>query len=313
MRGSKRLLQKSTVSQSCKQDCPDFAERMKRKALRGRSEAHIPPYVTEAEARRQHSDAPLCNSRQSRLLQKSTVSQSCLQDCLDFAERMKRKALRVKSEAHIPPYVTEAASRKQHSDASLCNSLSKTRLLALTLTASLLLSCGSRRHRSSAESLEQSQLHSELAVRDATQRNRDSSLEEWELLLVDTIMPPGEVARLTGDSLLGARWPEQSTVRYLRARRRVVQERDSVAQRRTTLERVAQQQSERQQEVVTKQQSTGRITYWIIFGWLLLMVAATLVWRIKETVAKVNSLTTLRARLSRLCRKDEAQGAEGEA
>ena len=32
----------------------------------------------------------------------------------------------------------------------------------------------------------------------------------------------------------------------------------------------------------------------------------------KETVAKVNSLTILQARLSRLCRKDEAQGAEGE-
>ncbi len=31
-----------------------------------------------------------------------------------------------------------------------------------------------------------------------------------------------------------------------------------------------------------------------------------------ETVAKVNSLTILLARLSSLCRKDEAQGAEGE-
>ena len=31
-----------------------------------------------------------------------------------------------------------------------------------------------------------------------------------------------------------------------------------------------------------------------------------------ETVAKVNSLTILLARLSRLCREDEAQGAEGE-
>ena len=31
-----------------------------------------------------------------------------------------------------------------------------------------------------------------------------------------------------------------------------------------------------------------------------------------ETVAKVNSLTILLARLSRLCRKNEAQGAEGE-
>ena len=60
-----------------------------------------------------------------RLLQKSTVSQSCLQDCSDFAERMKRKALRVRSEGSIPPYVTEAESRKQHSDSPLCNSLKK--------------------------------------------------------------------------------------------------------------------------------------------------------------------------------------------
>ena len=225
---------------------------------------------------------------------------------------MKRKALRERSEAHIPPYVTEAASRKQHSDAPLCNGLSKTTLLALTLTASLLLSCGSRRHRSSAESLEQSQHHSELAVRNATQRSHDSSLEEWELLLVDTIIPPGEVARLTIDSLLGAKWPEQSAVRYLHARRRIVQERDSIAQQRATRASATQQQSERQEEVVTKQPSTGRITYWIIFGLLLLIAATTLVWHIKETVAKVNSLTTLRARLSRLCRKDEAQGAEGE-
>ena len=35
---------------------------MKRKALRVRSEGSIPPYVTEAESRKQHSDAPLCNS-----------------------------------------------------------------------------------------------------------------------------------------------------------------------------------------------------------------------------------------------------------
>ena len=36
---------------------------------------------------------------------------------------MKRKALRVRSEGSIPPYVTEAESRKQHSDSPLCNSL----------------------------------------------------------------------------------------------------------------------------------------------------------------------------------------------
>ena len=51
-----------------------------------------------------------------RLLQKSTVSQSCLQDCSDFAEWMKRKTLRVRSKGSTPPYVTEAESRKQHSD-----------------------------------------------------------------------------------------------------------------------------------------------------------------------------------------------------
>ena len=36
---------------------------------------------------------------------------------------MKRKALRVRSEGSIHPYVTEAESRKQHSDSPLCNSL----------------------------------------------------------------------------------------------------------------------------------------------------------------------------------------------
>ena len=305
MRGSKRLLQRSTVSQPCKQDCLDCAERMKRKALRVRSEGRLLQKSTVSPscwedcldfAERMKRKALRVRS-EGRLLQKSTVSQSCWEDCLDFADGMKRKALRVRSEGSIPPYVTKAESRKQHSGSPLCNSLSKTTLLALTLTASLLLSCGSRRHCSSAESLEQSQLHSELAVRDATQRNRDSSLEEWELLLVDTTMPLGEVKQLTGDSLQGAKWPEQSAVRYLHARRRIVQERDSVGQRRTTLERVAQQQSERQQEVVTKQPSTGRITYWIIFGLLLLIVAATLVWRIGISGKR----SWVRSLASRLC------------
>ena len=36
---------------------------------------------------------------------------------------MKRKALRVRSKGSIHPYVTEAESRKQHSDSPLCNSL----------------------------------------------------------------------------------------------------------------------------------------------------------------------------------------------
>ena len=41
---------------------------------------------------------------------------------------MKRKALRVRSEGSIPPYVTEAESRKQHSDSPLCNSLTSAHL-----------------------------------------------------------------------------------------------------------------------------------------------------------------------------------------
>ena len=40
---------------------------MKRKALRVRSEGSIPPYVTEAESRKQHSDSPLCNSLQTNV------------------------------------------------------------------------------------------------------------------------------------------------------------------------------------------------------------------------------------------------------
>ena len=40
---------------------------------------------------------------------------------------MKRKALRVRSEGSIPPYVTEAESRKQRSDSPLCNSLIRER------------------------------------------------------------------------------------------------------------------------------------------------------------------------------------------
>ncbi len=36
---------------------------------------------------------------------------------------MKRKALRVRSEGSMHPYVTEAEPRKQHSDSPLCNSL----------------------------------------------------------------------------------------------------------------------------------------------------------------------------------------------
>lgn len=161
---------------------------------------------------------------------------------------------------------------------------SKRRLTALILTACLLLSCGSRRQRTHAESQEQSQQRCELAVREATQHRRDSSLEEWELLLLDTIIPQSDIQLVTGDSLLGMTWPERPAVRYLHARRRVVQERDSVGQQRRALERATQQQSLRQQQTVTERQPTGRIAHGLclgllIGGLLIIIGAATLIWR----------------------------------
>lgn len=162
---------------------------------------------------------------------------------------------------------------------------SKRRLTALILTACLLLSCGSRRQRTHAESQEQSQQRSELAVREATQRSRDSAIEEWELLLLDTIIPQSDIQLVTGDSLLGMTWPEQAmTVRYRHARRRIVQERDSVAQQRRALERGTQQQSHRQQQTVTERQPTGRIAHGLriaclMGGCLIVIGAATLIWR----------------------------------
>lgn len=161
---------------------------------------------------------------------------------------------------------------------------SKRRLTALILTACILLSCGSRRQRTHAESQEQSQQRSELAVREATQHRRDSSLEEWELLLLDTLIPQSDIQLVTGDSLLGMTWPERPSVRYLHARRRIVQERDSVGQQRRALERATQQQSLRQQQTMTERQPTGRIAHGLriacLIGGLLIMIgAATLIWR----------------------------------
>ena len=91
---------------------------------------------------------------------------------------------------------------------------SKRRLTALILTACLLLSCGSRRQRTHAESQEQSQQRSELAVRESTQHRRDSSLEEWELLLLDTIIPQSDIQLVPGDSLLGVTWPERPSPKF---------------------------------------------------------------------------------------------------
>ena len=80
-------------------------------------------------------------------------------------------------------------------------------------------------------------------------------------------------------------YPKQATtVRYWHARRRVVQERDSVAQQRTTLERAAQLQSRRQEEVETERQPMERIAQrlrigYLIIGLLIVIGATTLIWR----------------------------------
>lgn len=121
-------------------------------------------------------------------------------------------------------------------------------------------------------------------MREATQRSRDSAIEEWELLLLDTIIPQSDIQLVTGDSLLGMTWPERPSVRYLHARRRIVQERDSVGQQRRALERATQQQSLRQQQTVTERQPTGRIAHGLriaclIGGLLIMFGAATLIWR----------------------------------
>ena len=73
-----------------------------------------------------YADIPFTRQKVMLALDETVVkvnSLTILQDCLDFAERMKRKALRVRSEGSIPSYVTEAESRKQHRDSPLCNSL----------------------------------------------------------------------------------------------------------------------------------------------------------------------------------------------
>ena len=82
--------------------------------------------------------SPLCNSLPTtvypaltgnchisllRLLQKATGSQDCEQSCLDWAEWMKCKALRVRCEGSVLAYVTKPESREQRSNSPLCNSL----------------------------------------------------------------------------------------------------------------------------------------------------------------------------------------------
>ena len=138
---------------------------------------------------------------------------------------------------------------------------------ALLLTACLLLSCGSQRQRSLAQSHEQSQHRSERAVSREAQHLRDTTLEEWELLLLDTIMPSTLLERpllasQASDSTAIVSQQQPPRVRYLRARRLAVKERDSVAQQRNVLESDTQQLN-RQQET-TERQPTRHRSYWLV-------------------------------------------------
>lgn len=140
---------------------------------------------------------------------------------------------------------------------------------ALLLTACILLSCGSQRQRSLAQSHEQSQHRSERAVSRETQHLRDTTLEEWELLLLDTIMPRTSLERQplasqASDSTAIVSKQQPPRVRYLRARRLAVKERDSVAQQRNVLESDTQQLSRQQETKMTERQPTRRRSYWLV-------------------------------------------------
>lgn len=145
----------------------------------------------------------------------------------------------------------------------------KSIVCALGLTAIMLLSCGTRRQRSTETSQEQSQQRSELAVNHAEQHLRDTTLEEWELLLLDSVSPGQGAFALR--ALAG--------VRYIRARRMVVRQQDSVARKEDAL-----QQASRQQEAMTERQTTERrpsrivgILVWVVGSLLLVVGVATLV------------------------------------
>ena len=160
----------------------------------------------------------------------------------------------------------------------------KSVVCALILTASMLLSCGSRRKLSTEASQQQAQQRSELAVNHTEQHLRDTTLEEWEILLLDTVSPSRgafAVGALAGDSLLAVSRSQMSGVRYIRARRTVVRQQDSVARKEEAL-----QQANSQQEATTERQTAEHRPNWIagllvgVVGSLLLVVGVATLMRI---------------------------------
>ena len=155
----------------------------------------------------------------------------------------------------------------------------KSVVCALILSASMLLSCGTRRKHSAEASQQQSQQRSELAVNHTEQHLCDTTLEEWEILLLDTVSPSR--GALAGDSLLAVSRSQLPGVRYIRARRTVVQQQDSVARKEEVL-----QQANRQQKEMTERQTAEHRPNWLagllvgIVGSLLLVVGVATLMRI---------------------------------
>ena len=167
---------------------------------------------------------------------------------------------------------------------------------ALLLTACILLSCGSQRQRSLAQSHEQSQHRSEQAVSREEQHLRDTTLEEWELLLLDTITPSSllerqPLASQASDSTAIVSKQQPPRVRYLRARRLVVKERDSVAQQRNVLESNTQQLSRQQETKLTERQPTRHRSYGLVG--LLVGLAAGIV--VSVLLSKIRLAKLLRS------------------
>lgn len=149
----------------------------------------------------------------------------------------------------------------------------KRRVSALILTASILLSCGTQRQRSSETSQQQSQQRSELAMSQAEQHLRDTTLEEWEILLLDSVSPSQgafALGALAGDSLPAVSRSQLPGVRYIRTRRTVVRQQDSVARKEEAL-----QQANSQQEAMTERQTAEHRPSWLI-GLLVWVVGSLL-------------------------------------
>lgn len=157
----------------------------------------------------------------------------------------------------------------------------KSVVCALILSASMLLSCGSRRKHYTEASQQQSQQRSELAVNHAEQHLCDTTLEEWEILLLDSVSPSQgafSLGALAGNSLPAVSRSQLPGVRYIRARRTVVWQQDSVARKGEAL-----QQANSQQEAMTERQTAELrlsrivgILVWVVGSLLLVVGVATL-------------------------------------